>query len=445
MQVTVEGINSVKKKLFIEITEDNVISELENAYNDLKKTAKIKGFRPGKAPLNVLKRLFKKDVHADVSSKLLQSSLIDALKKTELNIVGNPIIDPPEFQEKGPYKYEATVEIRPEIEDVEYHGLTLKKTVYKVSDNEIDMQLKMLQKNMAAQTAIDEDRPAQEGDFALIDFEGFKDGKPIDAAKKTENFTIKIGDGHILEAFDQNIIGMTAGASKEFTVNFPADYFNKELVGLEILFHLTLQEIREEVLPEIDDKLAKKLGQYTTLDELKQSIKDHMSMSYAKRSEQEIQEQVYEALITKNDFEVPDAMVDYELEGIVQEAERAYAYQNMSLEQMGLSREDLAKKYRDIAVNQVKRHLILSKIVEQENMSLSDEDLEKGYQEMADTYKQPVEKLKEHYGQNNEKLELFKHVLLEKHALKLIIDRSDIEEVEPAAMPEPKQEDPANR
>jgi len=168
MQVTVEDLSTVKKVLHIEIPQKVVVGELDKAYKDLKKNAKVKGFRPGKTPRTVLERLYKKDVNADVSSKLIQKSLIDALKEAELNIVGRPEVEPPIADGKGPYKYDATVEIEPEIETVEFKGLTLKKNLYKVSAEEMDAQLKMLQKNLAQQKTLEEDRPAREGDFVLF-------------------------------------------------------------------------------------------------------------------------------------------------------------------------------------------------------------------------------------------------------------------------------------
>ena len=431
MQVTVEDLSSVKKILHIEIPEDKVVSELDAYYKDLKKTAKVKGFRPGKTPRSVLERMFKKDVHADVSSRLIQDSFVDALKETELNIVGNPKLDPPELKEKAPFKYDATIEISPKIEDIDFKGLELKKTLYKASDEEINAQLKMLQKSLAQQKTVEEDRPIKKDDFALIDYEGFKDGKPYSETQMTENFTIKVGGGQILEEFDTGITGMKSGETREVKVTFPKDYFNAKLAGLEITFNVKLNEIREEVLPDIDDELAKNLGNIETLDELKKTITDNLKQGYEKRAEQEINEQIFQALIEKSDFEVPDTMVDYELEGIVAEAERSFAYRNVSMEDMGLTREGIAEKYRDTALKQVKRHLILNKLVEQEKLTLSDEDLENGFKEMADNFNQSVEEIKNFYNQNKDKIEFFKQTLLEKHAIRLIIDNSAVEDVKP--------------
>lgn len=431
MQVTVEDVSSVKKILHVEIPEDRVVRELEKAYKNLKKTAKIKGFRPGKAPRSVLERLYKKDVHNNVSSKLLQDSFVEAIKETDLNIVGNPQIDPPGLNEKGPYKYDATVEIKPEIEEIDFKSLKLKKNLYKVTDQEMDAQIKMLQKNLAQQNPITEDRAVQKDDFVLIDYEGFKDGSPFAETQKTQNYSMKIGTGQIFETFDEQLIGMKPGDKREVKVNFPEDHFNNKLANLEINFQVTLHEIREEVLPEIDDEFAKRLGPYETLDDLKNAITDNLNQGYAKRVEQEINEQIFEALIAKSEFEVPDSMIDYELEGIIEEAKRSFEYHNKSMEDLGLSKEILSEKYRETAEKKVRRHLILGKIVEQEDMTLTDQELEDGFKEMAQTLNYPLEDIKNYYKQDEDKIEFFKHTLLEKKAVKLIIKNGTIEEVEP--------------
>jgi len=431
MQVTVEDVSSVKKILHIEVPEKIVIRELDNAYKNLKKNAKVKGFRPGKAPRSVLERLYKKDVHGDVSSKLLQDSFVEALKETELNIIGNPKIEPPKLEEKGPYKYDATVEVKPEIDDIDFKGLTLKKALYQVTDEEMEAQLKLLQKNLTQQIPITEDRPVQENDSVLIDYEGFKDGMPFPETQKTKNFTMKIGAGAISKTLDEKLIGMKPGENREITVNFPEDHFNDKLANHEITFHVTLHEIREEILPEIDDEFAKKLGQYETLDVLKNAITNNLNEGYQKRVEQELNEQIYNDLIEKTEFELPDSMVDYELNNIIDEIEKTLTYYNKTMEEQGLTKEMLVEEHRETAEKKVRRHLILGKIIDQENIELSDQQLEDGFAEMAQVVNQPVEAIKNYYQQNEDNLDFFKHTLLEKQAIKLIIESSNIEEFKP--------------
>ena len=366
-----------------------------------------------------------------MTSKLIQSSFMDALKETDLKIVGTPQVDPPQLEDSGPYKYDATVEVSPDLKDIDYKGLRLNRTKYTVSDEEIDAQLKMLQKNFARHQPVEPARPAQAGDYVLVDYEGFKDGQPFAETAKTENFNLKIGEGPIGKDFDDQLVGMQPGESKEFAVKFPTDYFNNKLAGLDISFQVTLNEIREEILPAIDDVLAKKAGQYESLDELKKFITENLEQGYAKRVDQEMHEQIFGHLIAATDFEVPDAMVDMELEGIVNEAERSFSYRNISMEEMGLTKESIAEKYRDTALKQVKRHLILGKLIEQEDLSLTDDELEESLNEMAASFNQPVEEIKKYYDQNKDKLEYFKHTILEKKAINLIIDSSKIEDVEP--------------
>jgi len=230
---------------------------------------------------------------------------------------------------------------------------------------------------------------------------------------------------------------MKTGDEKEFNVRFPKDYSNKKLADLDITFQVKLNEIKEEILPEIDDELAKDIGEYNTLDELKDVITDNLGQGYAKRTEQELNEQAFKALIEKTEFEVPESLVDAEVQEIVAEAEKSFSYQNRSLEDLGLSRETLLEQYRETAEKQVRRHLILTEIIDQENMVLPDEDLEAGFRQMSDTYRQPLEDLKNYYAKHKDKLSFFKHTLLENQAIRLIIDSGKIEEVEP----EKNQED----
>ncbi|MFH1102786.1 MAG: trigger factor [Pseudomonadota bacterium] len=431
MQVTVENVNSVKKILHVEISESSVSQELDNAYNQIKKTAKIKGFRPGKVPRNVIERLFKKEIHADVSSKMIQDSLIQAIKENDLRIVGIPKIDPQEINAKVPFKYDATVEVSPKIENIDFKGLNLKKTLYEASDAEVDIQLKLLQKNTAQLKTIDEKRPVRKGDYALIDYEGFKEGKPFPELGKTDNFALKVGNKVISQEFDDQLAGMNPGESKTIGVHFPSDHINKNIADQKIEFKTVLKEIREEILPNIDDDFAKDLGDYKNLEELKNKIRENLKSGYEKRTEQELNEQIFRALIDKTNFEVPEVLVEAELEGIISDAEKSFQYRNTTLEDMGFSREKIALRYRETAEKQVRRYLILDKVIDQEKLILSDEELESEMKKMAETVKQSLEDIKQFYNRNKDRLDAFEHGLLEKKAMKLIIDYSKIEETRP--------------
>ena len=436
MQVTVTDINSVKKKIQIQIPQEDVSKELDSAYLQLKKTAKIKGFRPGKTPRALLERMFHKDVHADVTNTLIQNSLIDAIKQESITFIGMPDIDPPELDPAAPYVYDFTVELKPELSPIAFEGVELKKTLYKMSEAEVDHQLEMVRKQLAEFVPIEEDRAAIDGDYAVIDYEGLKDGKPFEQTQKTENHTIKLGQHMITEAFDREIIGMKAGDRKEFAVTFPKDYHNGDLAGLDIAFTVTLKEIRKEVIPAVDNELAKKLGKFETIDDVKDTIRKNLQQGYDKRSEQELQEQIFEKLLTEK-FELPETLVKFELDGIIADTEMRFSQSNMTLDQIGLTREKLEEQYRDVAENQVRRHLFLSKIIEQEKMELPEEELNAEFASFAQAIGQPVNFIKEYYQKSPDKLEGFKHALLEKKVFDLIIGKAVIKEVEPeTAAPE---------
>ena len=430
MQVNVEDVSTVKKILHFELPNDRLTAELDKAYAELKKNAKVKGFRPGKAPRSVLERIYKKEVHEDVASRLVQESLIEGLQELELNILGAPQIDPKELDPKSPFQFDATVEVKPEMADIDFKGIKLNKTIYKVTDDMIDAQLKMIQKNLAKKEPISESRPIEKGDYALIDYEGFKDGEAHAAAPLTPNYLFELGKSSVIEAFDDQIVGMNKDDEKEFTITFPEDHSNKDLANEEITYKVTLKDIQKEILPDLNDDLAKGLGNYETLDAVKLAIQDNLVQGYDKRTEQELNEQIFQDLLDKTEFEVPEVMINFELQQIISEAERSFSYHNMSFEDAGISKERLEEKYRDTAVKQARRHLILGQIVDQESMELSDEELDEGLKEMAAAYQQPFEELKRYMMTQNEQLAYLKESLLEKKAITLILENSDINEKE---------------
>lgn len=441
MQITVKDESSIKKTLHIEIPAEEVSRELDGTYQQLKKTAKIKGFRPGKAPLSVLKRMYKDKVHADVAYQLIQSTLPEAVMEQKLNVVGEPVINSAELNETEPFSYDATVEVKPELPDINYKSLKLKKKMYSYSDEEIDGQLTMLRNNMATQEDLPSPRPAAENDIAFINFSGTLNGEPFDGFPEREDYRLKIGASSISKAFDDQIIGMSPGDTKEFDVDFPEDYPDGQLAGKTIHFAVMLTSLKEEILPELDDELAKTAGPYETLDQLTDAIKAHLQSGYDKRSEQEIHEQVFTALLSEYPFEAPESMIRFELDNILEEIERTYQAYNMSMESTGQTRQGLEDKYRETAEKQAKRHILLNKIIEQEKLEISDEEMEDGFAGVAETLKQPADMVKQYYQANPQYQDMLKYSLLEKKAMNLIMENNDIEAVDPETSGDDKTEE----
>ena len=439
MQYKLEDKSSVKKVLSFEISKKDVAKELTKAYNELKKKADIKGFRKGKIPRKVLENRFSKDVHADVAPRLIQEAFIEAIQEEKLNIVGGPQMDPPELDPAADYSFEITVEVKPEIDDIEYDGIELEKTKYEVSEDEIEAQIKMIQRTMAKKETVEEERPVKDTDFVLVDYEGFLDGEPYDKTPKVENFVHGIGKPTLPQEFSDKLVGVIPVQDLEIEVPYADDYYDENLKGKTIVYKVTLKEIQEEILPEINDDMVKGLGDFENLDAVKDSIRDNLNKGYAQRVKHEMSEQIFQALLDKYEFEVPEAMIEAELNGITTEAEQAYTANNTTLEEAGLSKEKLREQYRDVAEKQARRHLILDKVITQTSLELTDEELEKSFEEMAMGMNAPVDSIKNYFNMDPKQLEYYKHTQLEKKAVDLIIEKGKVTEVEPDAVEEGKE------
>jgi trigger factor len=433
MQIKIEDKSSVKKVLSFEIPKETVTKELDKAYNELKKKADVKGFRKGKIPRKVLENRFSKDVHSDVAPRLIQEAFLDAIKEHNLDIVGGPQLDPPELDPEKAYAFNITVEIKPELEDIDFEGLSLKKTKYEVSDSEVEGQLFMIQKTMAKKETVKEPRPVKDTDFVLIDYEGFLNGVPYDKTPKIENYLLGIGHGAMPKEFSDKLTGSIPVQDLEIEVPYAEDYYIEDLKGKTIVYKVKLKEIQEEILPELNDDLVKDLGKFETLDEVRASIRQNLEKGYAQRVKHELSEQIFQNLLEKSKFEIPEAMIEGELNGIIMEAEQAYAANNTSLEEAGLSGDIIRTQYRDVAEKQARRHIILDKIITQAKIELTDEELEKSFQEMAVGMNAPVEAVKNYFNRDQTQLAYYKHTQLEKKAVDIIIDKGNLMDVEPGA------------
>jgi trigger factor len=429
MKVEVEDISTVKKVLRVEIPEQEVTQELDKAYGTLKNNVTIKGFRPGKVPRSLLERRFKKEMCEEVSGQLIQNSYGEALDQAALVPLGEPIIERPDLEKGEPYHYSVTVEVRPPIEDLNVKGLKLKEKVHTVTDEEIEVQVKILQKRSAQLKTVDEDRPVENGDIVIIDYEGLKDGKPFEPARKTENFQVEIGSGRILKDFEQQLVGMQPKSTKEFQVRFPDDYYNKDLAGLDVTFKVTLKEIKEEILPEIDDEFAKSLGEYQTPNEVREAIRRDLNQRYEAQSKRQLREDILDMLMEQSDFEVPAGLVQAEVDAMVRDAQNLRGYKGMSQQNLGQTEEELSKKYRPLAERKVREYLLLQKVIQQEEINVTDERLDEAFEEMAKVVNQPVERIKALHEGDKEAYELLRQRVLEKEVINWIVENSHVERV----------------
>jgi trigger factor len=431
MQIKIEDKSSIKKVLSIEIPAEDITVELDKAYGELNKNANIKGFRKGKIPRKVLENRFENDVHADIVPKLIQNAYEEAIKQHKLNAVGNPKVDPPKLIPGNSYAFDISIEVPPELGDIEFEGIELKKVKYDVSDANIESQLHMIRKTMAKKESVKEPRPVKNTDFVLIDYEVFLDGVPYEKIPKLENYMLSIENNDMPVEFGEKLIGCIPVQDLDIEVTYGQEKdVADELKGKTIVFKVKLKEIREEVLPELNDDLAKELGKYESLEELKTAIRTQLENSIAQRVKHELAEQVFQHLIDKYNFEVPEAFIEVELNDIIYEAEQAYAANNIKLEDTGLSREILREQYKDTAEKQARRHIILNKIITQEKLELSDEELEKSFEKMALGMNIPIDSVKNFFNKSEFQLGNYKYTQLSDKAVNMIIGKGHVTEVE---------------
>ena len=270
MKASVEEISAIKRKISVEIPEDQVVKEVDSLYKDLGQKAKIKGFRPGKVPRNILERYFKDYVKAEVIQKLIEESYPKALSETELQPVSPPAIDPGEFEGGKPFQYSAVIEIKPDFKPEGYTGLNIEGKKEEVKDEEVEQRLKALQNLHANLNTISEARPIQTGDYVIVDYEAKVEGKPLEGGKAID-FTVEVGSGQFIPTFEEKLIGLRLEEEKEIEVSFPADYGYQKWAGKTISFHVKIKEIKAKILPPLDDEFAKDLG-YSSLEELRSQI-----------------------------------------------------------------------------------------------------------------------------------------------------------------------------
>jgi len=399
MKATVEEISSIKKKVNIEIPEDEVSREVDSFYEDLRKKAKIKGFRPGKVPRNILERHFKDYVKAEVLQKLIQDTYPSALSEKDLHPVSDPVIEPGEFENGKPFQYSATIDVKPEIKLEGYLGLRIERKKEEVRDEEVEERIKRLQELHANLKTVSEPRPIRKGDYVIVDYEAKMDGKPLEEGKAAD-FTVEVGSGQFIPAFEEGLVGLNLEEEKEITVPFPEDYGYKKWAGKTISFHVKIKEIKEKILPPLDDEFAKDLGDYDSLEALKVKLRGEVEKEKELTAERQLKDQVVDQLLQANPFEVPEILVEEQAKAFVSDTKLRLATQGMALKNLGVSEDKLQEDYRETAKKQVRTFLILEKIANQEGIAVTDEEAEGRLKEISERTNQKFDVVKRYYEKN---------------------------------------------
>jgi len=424
MNVNVEEISSIKKKVSVEIPGDDVTKEVDSFYKDLGKKAKIKGFRPGKVPRNILERYFKDYVKAEVVQKLIGESYPKALTEANLEPVSPPVIDPGEFNEGKSFQYSAVIDVKPDIKLEGYTGLEIEGKKEELKDEEVEQRLKSLQNLHANLKTVSEGRPIQAGDYVIVDYEASVGGKPLEGAKAVD-FTVEVGSGQFIPTFEEKLIGLNPGEEKEIEVSFPEDYGYQKWAGKTILFHVKIKEIKEKILPVLDDEFAKDLGDYSSLEELKTKLRGEIEKEKELALERQLKDQVVDQLLEANPFEVPESLVEEQAKALASDMKLRLAAQGVDLKNLGVTEEKLQGDYQAMAQKQVKTFLILEKIASQEGIAVTDEEADERLKEMAEKMHQKFDVVKRYYEKNGLLPEVKAGILRDK-TLHFLLEKANV-------------------
>lgn len=434
MQVTVETINPVIKKVSIEIPAERVDAEIEKSYAGIQKRAKLQGFRPGKAPLQLIKRTYSDSMRDEVMRRFYEQTLFKALDEHKIEPVDSPTIESDVLEQGSPFKYSAVVEIMPEILLGTYTGLAVSKEKFVLNPENIEGEIKRMQENMAQLIPMDEGAAVETGHIVSLDYDFSVDGFP-EESNNAQDTELEVGAQKMPTGFEEQLVGMKCGDAKIIRITLPEGYRNNEAAGKEGVFAVTLKEIKRKELPELDDEFAQQFGEYETMDQLRAKMIEYMEKQESDRIENELKERVIQALIEKNPLDVPQSMVKRQLDHMLENLKNRLKGQRMSIEMMGLDEEGFRLRFRDSAEDKVKGGLLLMALVDKENISVSDEDLTERYELIAAGNPDMLGRIKEYYSSNKNAQHSLISEIKEDKAIRFLLDNAVITEIDAAALP----------
>jgi len=379
MKVTTQPGAAGQVVLEVEVPNEKVAQSYERAFQKLAQKVKVPGFRPGKAPRSLLERAVGAEALQDEVVKfLVPDSYEEAVQISSIEPVDTPEIEIVQFEKDKPLIFKASVSVKPEVKlgDYKNHGLTLSEV--EVTDEEVSQALDELRERQASLVVVD-GREARAGDFLIIDMEGFSDGVPL-LGSKSEDVPLVLGDGKFVPGFEDNLVGLETGKEKDFLVTFPQDYHDVKLAGQLVSFHVKLKEIKEKVVPNLDDEFASTLGQYKSLDELKNEIRKSLNLQKEIEAKAKFAEGVVNYAVNNATVEIPQVMIDEEIKFRISDlkdriSQRGITYENY-LKYTKKTEDELEEEMRPIAEKEVKTRLVLEVIANKENIRVSDEELE---------------------------------------------------------------------
>ncbi len=389
-----EAANSYE--LVVSVDGETFEKAINAVYKKQVKSINIQGFRKGKAPRRIIEKMYGAEVfYDDAMQDCYPDALYDAAKEADVKIVAVESLEALEAGKEG-FTFKVTIVVEPTMEIKDYKGLEIEKKSTEVTDELVNEELDKVRERNSRMVTV-EDRPAQNGDTAVIDFEGFVDGEAFEGGK-AENYNLSLGSGNFISGFEEQIVGHSTGEEFSINVKFPDEYQAEELKGKDAEFKINLHEIKAKELPEVDDEFVQDVSDKETVDEYKAELKETVANRLKDEAEKDVDDQIADKLIDLLEGEIPEAMFDNQANDMVRDFEMRLRSQGMDMQTymqyMGMDVNALKDMYRKDAEKRVKLRLALQTIADKENVEVTEADLDDEYSKMAEAYKMDVEKVK---------------------------------------------------
>ncbi|MBB3131791.1 trigger factor [Paenibacillus rhizosphaerae] len=436
MKATWEKIEKNLGVLEVEVEADRVAAALDKAFNKVAKKANVPGFRKGKVPRPIFEARYGVEaLYQDAIDILLPEVYTEAVDQTDIFPVDRPEVEIDQFAKGEVFKFKAKVTVKPEVTLGEYKGVEVPVQKVEVSDEELDAELKRLQERHAELSVIDEGA-AENGDVAVIDFDGSVDGVPFEGGQ-AERYSLELGSGTFIPGFEEQVVGMATGDFKDVEVTFPDTYHAEELAGKKAVFKVKVHEIKRKQLPELDDEFAKDVSEFETLAEYKEDLKKQL----LERKEQEAKGNKEAAVVDKvaanAEVEIPQAMIDSEIQNMMRDFDNRLRNQGMNLEMFlsfsGQTTADLQEQMKEDADKRVRNNLVLEQIAKEENIEVTEEDINKELEVMAESYKRTADEIRNILTANGSLGSLREEISLRKTVDLLVENSKEVEAAEEAA------------
>ncbi|RKD28677.1 trigger factor [Lacrimispora algidixylanolytica] len=403
MSLQVEKLEKNMAKLTVEVSAEEFDKALTAAYNKNRGRFNIPGFRKGKAPQAMIEKMYGAGVlYEDAVNEALDATYAGAAEESGLDIVSRPEISVVQVEKGQNLIYTATVAVKPEVTLGDYKGIEVTKASAEVTDEDIDAELKRVQEQNSRLVTV-EDRAVQDGDQTVVDFEGFVDGKTFEGGKG-EDYALTIGSHSFIDTFEEQLIGKSIGEACEVNVTFPNEYHATDLAGKPAMFKVTVKEIKSKELPELNDEFASEVSEFENLEEYKNDIKAKLAEKKEKDAATENEDNVVQKVVENSTMEIPEPMIESQVNTMVNDYARRMQSQGLSLDQYmkftGMTIESLKDQMKPQALKRIQTRLVLEAVAKVENITVADEAVEKEISGMAEAYNMEVDQVKEYLGES---------------------------------------------